>query len=384
MRFEFATAQRIIFGPGSVREIIDEAASLGTKCLVVTGRKGLRQPRLLDELKAGSRVPTLYSVSKEPTTRTVTRGASVARENGCDCVIAIGGGSVIDAGKAIAALITNKGDIYDYLEVVGKALPLANPPAPYIAVPTTAGTGSEVTKNAVILSEDHGVKVSLRSSFLLPRLVVVDPELTYSLPPEVTASTGLDALTQLLESYVSNSANPVTDGICREGLQRAARSLFRAYKDGLDAPAREDMSLASLLSGIALANARLGAVHGFAAAAGGQCGVAHGLICASLLPHVVGKNIEALRQRTPGSPALKRFEDVARIITGKPSARPEDGALWILDLCASMSVPNLSILGIHQGIFGDIVTKAGRASSMKGNPIVLTDDELTDILERAK
>jgi alcohol dehydrogenase class IV len=216
MRFEFATAQRIIFGPGSVHEIIGEAASLGTKCLVVTGSKGLRQPLLLDELKAISKVPTLYSVPKEPTARTVTQGASVAREHGCDCVIAIGGGSVIDAGKAIAALITNNGDIYDYLEVVGKALPLTNPAAPYIAVPTTAGTGSEVTKNAVILSEDHGVKVSLRSSFLLPRLVVVDPELTHSLPPEVTASTGLDALTQLLESYVSNSANPLTDGICRE------------------------------------------------------------------------------------------------------------------------------------------------------------------------
>ncbi len=384
MRFEFATAQRIIFGPGSVHEIIGEAASLGTKCLVVTGSKGLRQPLLLDELKAISKVPTLYSVPKEPTARTVTQGASVAREHGCDCVIAIGGGSVIDAGKAIAALITNNGDIYDYLEVVGKALPLTNPAAPYIAVPTTAGTGSEVTKNAVILSEDHGVKVSLRSSFLLPRLVVVDPELTHSLPPEVTASTGLDALTQLLESYVSNSANPLTDGICREGLQRAARSLFRAYKDGLNAAAREDMSLASLLSGIALANAKLGAVHGFAAAAGGQCHVSHGLICASLLPHVVEKNIEALRKRTPGSSAIKRFEDVARIVTGKPSARPEDGAQWIHDLCASMSVPNLSILGIHQGLFGDIVTKAGRASSMKGNPIVLTDDELTEILEKAK
>ena len=384
MRFEFATARRIIFGAGSLREVISEAPSLGRKCLVVSGRNGLRWPALLDQLKECGIAPILYPVTKEPTTGIVTQGALIAQDQGCDSVIAIGGGSVMDAGKAIAALMTNTGDLYDYLEIVGKALPIPEPPAPYIAIPTTAGTGSEVTRNAVILSEGHGVKVSLRSSLLLPRLVIVDPELTYSLPPDITASTGLDALTQLLESYVSNSANPLTDGICREGLQRAARSLFSAYKDGSNASAREDMSLASLLSGIALANARLGAVHGFAAAAGGQCQVSHGLICASLLPHVVEKNIEALRKRSPGSSALKRFEDVARIITGRQSACPEDAAAWIHDLCASMSVPGLTGLGVAPRLFSDIVTKAGRASSMKGNPIVLTDDELTQILEKAK
>lgn len=384
MRFEFATARRIIFGAGSLHEVISEAPSLGRKCLVVSGRNGLRWPALLDQLKECGIAPILYPVTKEPTTGIVTQGALIAQDQGCDSVIAIGGGSVMDAGKAIAALMTNTGDLYDYLEIVGKALPIPEPPAPYIAIPTTAGTGSEVTRNAVILSEGHGVKVSLRSSLLLPRLVIVDPELTYSLPPDITASTGLDALTQLLESYVSNSANPLTDGICREGLQRAARSLFSAYKDGSNASAREDMSLASLLSGIALANARLGAVHGFAAAAGGQCQVSHGLICASLLPHVVEKNIEALRKRSPGSSALKRFEDVARIITGRQSACPEDAAAWIHDLCASMSVPGLTGLGVAPRLFSDIVTKAGRASSMKGNPIVLTDDELTQILEKAK
>ena len=383
MRFEFATAERIIFGPGSINEIIDIASAMGNKCLVVTGKKGLRWSKLLDALRNKYITPTLYSVSKEPTTQTVIRGVSVAREHECNCVIAIGGGSVIDTGKAIAALITNTGDLHDYLEVVGKAMPLTKPPVPYIAVPTTAGTGSEVTRNAVILSEDHGVKVSLRSPFLLPRLVIVDPELTHSLPPDVTASTGLDALTQLLESYVSTSANPLTDSICREGLERAARSLILAYKDGGNAAAREDMALASLFSGIALANARLGAVHGFAAAAGGQCGVSHGLICASLLPHVVEMNIQALKYRTPDSYALKRFDDVARIITGKSSARADDAIDWIQELCSHMKVQPLSLIGIKQEYFGDIVAKARRASSMKGNPIVLTDEELTQILVNA-
>ncbi|HVN71162.1 MAG TPA: iron-containing alcohol dehydrogenase [Desulfomonilia bacterium] len=384
MHFEFATAERIIFGPGSIREVIDVASSMGNRCLVVTGKKGLRWSQLLDRLRNKHITPTLYTVPKEPTTQTIIHGVSTAREHACDSVIAIGGGSVIDTGKAIAALITNTGDLHDYLEVIGKAMPLIKPPAPYIAVPTTAGTGSEVTKNAVIISEEHGVKVSLRSAHLLPRLVVVDPELTHSLPPEVTASTGLDALTQLLESYVSSSANPLTDSICREGLERAARSLRVAYEEGHNATAREDMALASLFSGIALANAKLGAVHGFAAAAGGQCQAPHGLICASLLPHVVEMNVLALRKRAPDSLSIERFNEVAKIITGKSSARAEDAIAWISELCSHMKVPHLSFIGIKEEQFPAIVAKAQRASSMKGNPIVLTDEELTQILERAK
>jgi len=384
MNFEFQTAEQIIFGPGSVHELVKAAPYLGKRCLVVTGSNSLRWSYILDGLKKKSVFGVLYPVPFEPTTGIVNGGVALARENGCDSVIAIGGGSAIDAGKAIAALMTNTGDIYDYLEIVGKALPLGVEPAPYMAAPTTAGTGSEVTKNAVIRVEDHGVKVSLRSNRLLPRLVVVDPELTYSLPPSVTASTGLDALTQLLESFVSISANPLTDSICREGLARASSSLIAAYKDPVNAAAREDMCLASLFSGIALANARLGAVHGFAAAAGTQCNVAHGSICASLLPHVVETNIMALRSRCPSSGALSRYEDAARIMTGRPSARAEDSVAWIHNLCREMSIPSLSHLGIHRDVFRDLASKAARASSMKGNPIVLTDDELAEILEKAQ
>lgn len=383
MRFEFATAEKIIFGPGTIREINDVVPSLGKRCLIVAGRKAQRWPQLLDELTKRGIAITIFSVPKEPTTATVVRGVSMAREHGCDCVLALGGGSVIDTGKAVAALMTNAGELFDYLEVVGKAMPLTRPPAPYIAVPTTAGTGSEVTRNAVILSEEHGVKVSMRSPFLMPRLVVVDPDLTLSLPPEITASTGLDALTQLLESYVSGSANPLTDGICREGLTRAARSLRVAYEDGGNTAAREDMALASLFSGIALANAKLGAVHGFAAAAGGLCQAPHGLICACLLPHVTQMNVQALKDRNPASPALKRFDEAAKIMTRRESARAEDAIAWIHGLCSHMKVPSLASIGIDQGQFPAIVAHAQRASSMRGNPIVLTEDELREILERA-
>jgi alcohol dehydrogenase class IV len=384
MRFEFATAGRIIFGNGSVDEVIEAAPSLGSRFLIVTGKNPQRWTSIIDRLRNRGAASEIYKVPGEPTTETVLAGLSSAHEHRCDCVIAIGGGSVIDAGKAIAALMTNGGGLFDYLEIVGRAMPLAKAPAPYVAVPTTAGTGSEVTRNAVIISEEHGVKVSLRSPLLLPALVVVDPRLTHTLPPDITASTGLDALTQLLESYVSSAANPLTDGICREGLARAARSIRTVYQDGEDSTAREDMALASLFSGIALANAKLGAVHGFAAAAGGQCRAPHGLVCACLLPHVEEMNVRALRSRSPGSPALKRFEEVARIMTGNPAARADDGIAWLRELCSHMKVPLLREMGIDEGFHPELVSGARRASSMKGNPIVLTDEELSEILHRAQ
>lgn len=210
-------------------------------------------------------------------------------------VIGLGGGSVLDAGKAIAALVTNLGNVFDYLEVIGKGQPLVNAPLPFIAIPTTAGTGTEVTRNAVLGSPAHGVKVSLRSPMMLPSLAIVDPELTYGLPPEITASSGLDALTQLIEPFVSVKANPMTDAICREGIRHAAKSLRTVYHNGADASAREGMSLASLFGGLALANAALGAVHGFAGPLGGMLNAPHGAICAKLLPLVMEVNIKVLR-----------------------------------------------------------------------------------------
>ena len=293
------------------------------------------------------------------------------------------GGSVIDTGKSVAALLTNDGEPLDYLEVIGRGRPLARPSAPYVAIPTTAGTGSEVTRNAVLGSPTHHAKVSLRSPYLLPRLAVVDPELTYTLTPEVTASTGLDALTQFIEPYVSISANPLTDALCREGIRRAARSLRWAYQDGRDATAREDMALASLLGGMAVANARLGAVHGLASPLGGLLPAPHGAICARLLPLVMDANVRGLQARAPSSPALERFNEVARLLTAQAEAVALDGVQWIQALCADLSVPPLSRYGLSEGDIEGVVSEAQKASSMKGNPLPLTDQEVNAVLRRA-
>jgi alcohol dehydrogenase class IV len=271
----------------------------------------------------------------------------------------------------------------DYLEVIGRAQPLSQNPAAYIAIPTTAGTGAEVTRNAVLDSPRHRVKVSMRSPLMLPDLALVDPELTYSMPPEITAFTGLDAFTQLLEAYVSPNANPLTDGICREGLQRAAHSLETAYFEGKNAGARRDMCLASLFGGLALANAKLGAVHGFAGPLGGMYDAPHGAVCAGLLPHVIEINLQALQARDPGSRSINRYKDVARIITGNSTARVSDGISWIRNLCSKLQVPRLAEYGIKQADFSTIVTNSKNASSMKGNPILLTETELVQVLERA-
>lgn len=380
MRFEFATATRIVFGPGRIGEVGALAAGMGQHALVVTGRTLSRAEPLLQSLHAPGMATTLFSFAGEPSTESVREGTALARNAGCDLVIGFGGGSPLDAGKAIAALLTNGGDPLDYLEVIGKGQALKQPPRPFIAIPTTAGTGTEVTRNAVLASPEHHVKVSLRSPLMLPRLAVVDPELTYSLPPEITASTGLDALTQVLEPYVSPAATPITDALCREGLARAARSLRLAYHDGGDAAAREDMAVASLFGGLALANAGLGAVHGFAGPLGGMAAAPHGALCGRLLPYVMVANIRALRARDPEGPALRRYTESAAILTGRPGATAEEGAAWVRALCEELAVPGLAAYGIATSDFPAIVEKARHASSMKGNPIVLTPEELLEIL----
>lgn len=383
MRFEFATANRILFGSGTVGEVPAQARALGGSALVVTGRSPQRFAGVLDDLKAQGVAVTLFEVGGEPSVEVVREGTRLAREAGCELVIAIGGGSVVDTGKVIAALLANPGDIMDYLEVVGQGKPLTQLSLPCIAVPTTAGTGSEVTRNAVLESSEHRVKVSIRSPSMLPTLAVVDPELTLSMPPALTASVGLDALTQVMEPFVSHLATPLTDGLCREGMRRAARSLHRAFADGSDRDAREDMAITSLFGGLALANAKLGAVHGFAGPLGGMYDAPHGMLCASLLPHVMAANVAALQAREPESAVLGRYDEVARILTGDPGARSADGVRWVAELCAALSVPRLSRFGIEPGHFPEIIAKSQKASSMKGNPIVLSDQELEQILWKA-
>jgi len=383
VRFEFATASRILFGAGVVREVVPAAKQMGGRPLLVVGQSPHRAAFLAEEFKTAGIGCVTWATQGEPSVTLVREGVELARREQCDLVIAFGGGSAIDAGKAVAALLTNGGDPTDYLEVIGKGQPLKNASVPFIAVPTTAGTGSEVTRNAVLASAEHRVKVSLRSPLMLARLAVVDPELTLELPPAVTASTGLDALTQLIEPYVSSRANPLTDGFCREGLHRVSRSLRRAYQSGSDKAAREFMSLASLLGGLALANAGLGVVHGFAAPIGGMFDAPHGAVCAALLPHVMAVNIRAVRSRAPEGETLRRYETVARILTGKPDALAEDGVEWVRQLCRDFQIPPLSSYGIEDKDVSTLVEKASQASSTKGNPISLTTDELQEVLTLA-
>jgi len=217
---------------------------------------------------------------------------------------------------------------------------------------------------------------------MLPYAAVVDPELTYSMPPSITASTGLDALTQLIEVYVSNKANPLTDGICREGLVRAGRSLRKAFEDGDNSAAREDMSLASLFGGLGLANAKLGAVHGFAGPLGGMIGAPHGVICASLLPFVMEANVRAIGNRGKDPAVLRRFDEVSQLLTGNTGAKAADGVVWIQNLCSALEVPSLADFGLAQEQFAMAVEKSQKSSSMKGNPIELTGEELLDILQK--
>jgi alcohol dehydrogenase class IV len=383
MTFEFATAQRIIFGPDSSKQIAQLCKQFGGRVLLVRGRSPERTafiPQQLNNVHIDS-VP--FQVIHEPTVDIVTQAAELARTTHCDAVIAVGGGSVIDTGKAAAVLACNSGNLFDYLEVIGSGRPLAARPLPCIAVPTTAGTGSEVTKNAVISSPEHGVKVSLRSNFMYPAIAVVDPVLTHTLSAELTVTTGLDAFTQLIEAFVSVKANPLTDALCREGIKRANRALPRVFEDGNDAQAREDMCLASLLSGLALANAKLGAVHGFAGPLGGMIKAAHGALCASLLAPIIETNVKALKTRTPDSPQLARFKELAHMITDKSSAQEEDAVYRIKELCRLFAVPGLKALGLDQNDFSTAVEKAKNSSSMKGNPIKLTDEELLSIIKTA-
>jgi alcohol dehydrogenase class IV len=380
--FEFAAPARIIFGVGKLAEVGPLAATMGSRALVVESGSGRAAP-LLAMLAERGVATSSFQVDGEPTTSLVERGAEQARAERCDLVIGFGGGSVIDGAKAIAALITNRAPLRDYLEVVGRGQPLTERPVPYIAIPTTAGTGAEVTRNAVLMVEEERVKVSLRSALMLPAVALVDPALTYSLPPAVTASSGLDALTQCIEPFTSRQSNPLTDGLAREGIRRAASALRRAYRDGDDVGARSDMCVTSLCGGLSLANAKLGAVHGFAAPLGGMFPAPHGAVCARLLPRVTAMNVRALRERDPHSPALERYEEVARLLTGTPFARAEDGAAWLRELVDQLEIPPLSAYGVRADDIARVVAQARKASSMSGNPIVLTDDELSDVLGEA-
>ena len=380
MPFQFATAGRVIVGPGVAAQLPEVLAGLGSRALVCTGSRPDSHAGLL----AGLRLPAaIVTVDREPTTELARVATAAAREHGADVIAAVGGGSVIDLAKAVAMLLANGGDPVDYLEVVGAGREITKPAVPLAAVPTTAGTGAEVTANAVLASPAHRVKASLRSSLMIPRVALVDPLLAVTCPPQVTAASGLDALTQCLEPFVSVRANALTDWLARGGLRHAAAGLRRAYADPADVQARADMALCSLLGGMALANAKLGAVHGLASVVGAVAGVPHGAACAALLAPVVEANVRALRAMPTGGPGLARYAEAAQLLTGDHGAAIEDGIAWIRETVALLRVPGLREFGLRPEDFGSVAAKAMRASSTQGNPVVLFEAGLRAILAEA-
>ncbi len=382
MNFEFASPNQILFGNGKIGKVPELAGLFGNIVFMLIDSVERCKP-LVDNLRENGLVVDYLLVNKEPDFNLVLLAIRMIRKLNSRLIIGFGGGAALDTGKAAAALCTNPGNPVDYLEILGTGRLLELPSLPYIAIPTTAGTGSEVTRNAVITVPEKRIKVSLRSLYMLPKIAIVDPELTYTMPHSITASTGMDAITQLIEPFVCNSPSPLTDALCRDGIARAGRSLSKAYENGLDTDAREDMALASLFGGMALANARLGAVHGMANLIGGMSHAPHGAICARLLPLVMEKNIHALRTRQPDSPAIDRFSEIAWLLTGDVRTNAEDGITWVRALCKELDIRPLAEYELKAKDFPTLVKQSQKANSMKGNPIHLTDSELHSILEEA-
>jgi len=363
--FTFATAGRIVFGAGSVAQLPQLVAELGERPFVCTGGRPERHAAVLATLPDAA----VFAIPTEPTMELVRQAADAARAHRAGVVVGLGGGAALDAAKVVAALVPNGGDPLDYAEVIGRGLPLTERSLPVVAVPTTSGTGSEVTANGVVTSTEHRVKVSLRSASMLPAVALVDPELTLGMPPAVTAHAGLDALIQCIEPYVSPFATPLTDGFCREGIARAGRGLRRAYADGSDLAARTDMSLCSLLSGLALANGKLGAAHGLAGPLGGFLGAPHGAITAAVMEPVSRANIDALAAEDPNHPALARYAEVGELLTGERSV--EAYLAWFAETVTLLGVPGLAAHGLTEADLPGIAEAASRASSTKGNPVRL-------------
>ena len=387
LRYDLAMPQRILFGWGRRREVGGLARSLGRRALVVCGAPALLESGALGEITDAVRAEGvepifLETIVHEPEVEDVDRVAAVVRGHRPgpgDFVLAIGGGAAIDLGKAVAAMATNDESptVKDYLENVGRDLKLVKEPLPVLAMPTTAGTGAEATRNAVISSYDPPFKKSLRSEKIMPRIALVDPELTVTVPPPVTAASGMDAITQLIESFISRKAQPIPQALALEGLKRAIPAIAEAVADGRSRPAREKMAHAAMISGICLANSGLGMAHGVAAALGVHCRVAHGVACALMLPVALRVNRHV---------RLAELARLAHLLYGQgPSAPPEEAVdvliAEISALCDRVGVPRrLSQLGVTADRIPALV-RDSRGSSMSGNPRELSDAELTEILE---
>lgn len=383
VRFDLAVPADIRFGAGRVRELPESLTDLGARrVLIVTGRSTTRADGVRAALSEAGIHSDAFAVPTEPSIDRVRAAVAHAQETGCDAVVGFGGGSALDVAKAVAVLARSGADPLDHLEVIGEGRPILEPGLPCIAVPTTAGTGSEVTRNSVLSGD--GVKASLRSRLMLPAVAIVDPDLLAGLGASTIAASGMDALSQLIEPLLSSRANPFTDALARDGIRRSARSLLRAYSDGMDdASVREDLALASLFGGLCLANSGLGAVHGLAAAVGARLAAPHGAVCAAVLCAVTEVNLRALRERAPEDVALQRLGEVAALLTGRPDAGPEEAIAWLFELTAALAIPGLGQYGLTQAGLPEVVAAAQRASSMRGNPITLTDEEVGEIVSRS-
>jgi alcohol dehydrogenase class IV len=383
VRFDLAVPGDIRFGAGRVSEVPGVLADLGaSRVLVVTGRTTSRADSIRSALNEAGIPSVAFGVATEPSIERVRAGLALLSETACDAVLGFGGGSALDVAKAVAVLGTSGTDPSEHLEIIGAGRPIERPGLPCIAMPTTAGTGSEATRNSVL--SGGGVKASLRSPLVLPRVAVVDPDLLVGVPKPTIAASGMDALSQLIEPLLSRRANPFTDALARDGIRRSARSLGRAYEEGMEDPVvREDLALASLFSGICLANSGLGAVHGLAAAAGARLSAAHGAVCAAVLAAAMEVNLRALRERAPDDPALQRMSEVATLLTGRPDATPEGAIAWLQDLTGALAIPGLASHGLDAVEIDAVVAAAQRASSMRGNPIELSDQEVREIVTRS-
>jgi alcohol dehydrogenase class IV len=382
--FEFATATRIVFGRGKIAEVPAALKAQSVKrALLASNLPAAALEKVRTSLTAAGVDTVVLSVEGEPTVDVVQAGRERCRQEACEAVIGLGGGSAMDAAKAVAGMATNPGDVLDYLEVVGRGQPLTQKPLSIVAIPTTAGTGAEVTRNAVIGVPAAKVKVSLRSPWLLPGLAVLDPDLLDGLPAAVIANSGLDAFSHLMESLVSSRANPLTDALAVEGLRHSVSSLRKAFRSGMDPQTGESLMLASLCGGLCLANGGLGAVHGFAAPLGGMVHAPHGAICACLLAPVMEANLRALAEWAPAHPALARYRQIAEIVNGQSGIDAQQGVAWVRDLCQELGVQGLTRLGLSDHDIPGLVAKARAASSMRGNPVQLSESELTTLAKKA-
>ena len=381
--FQLCTPTHLHIGEGTLANLPSLAAQLPTPILILTGPRSTRHEPLWKSL---STLPAQHLIplenQGEPTADHLQMLTQTAREKGARSVIAMGGGSAIDMGKALAAMLTNPQPLTTYLEIIGDAQPLDHPPAPMIAIPTTAGTGAEATRNAVIAIPEANVKVSLRHRSMIPDSVIVDPTLTLSTPPHITAATGLDALTQLIEAFCSNRSHPLTDALCRSGLTQLANALETAYHEGDHLRARSTMAYAALLSGIALTHVGLGSVHGLAGPLGGRLGTPHGDICATLLPTAIQTNIHALHERQPNHSAIAKYDEAAALILNQPNATHHHLCDWIQEMLINMRIPTLQQAGLTPDQFIPTLQQAQQATSMKCNPIELTQNELNHLLEK--